>query len=102
MDKAMIRKAICCGALLVCAGCMGTIRVSDSRVAQQFQANHPYEHTTAAWFWGLSSPDSVTVAGDCGSNGMATVEIERTVGDWISMICTLGIRSPVTVRVVCK
>jgi len=102
MYKAMIRKAACCAALLVCAGCMGTIHVNDSRVVKQFQSNHLYEHTSAAWFWGFSSPGDVNVGGDCGSNGMASVEVERTWGDWISTICTVGIRSPTTVRVICK
>jgi hypothetical protein len=58
--------------------------------------------SVGTWFWGLKNEGGVNVGGMCGANGFATIQVERTFGDWMWTIFTLGIRAPVTVQFACR
>jgi hypothetical protein len=55
---------------------------------------------TATWAWGLVAAQPIDVSQQC-RNGIATVDTQLTVPNWLATLVTLGIYSPRSVTVTC-
>jgi hypothetical protein len=55
---------------------------------------------TATWAWGLVAAKPIDVSQQCRS-GIATVETQLSVPNWLATLVTLGIYSPRAVTVTC-
>lgn len=91
---------LCLPALVLCSlsvGCFHT-RVYSAGLPDP---DTPIEVRRAAYFWGLKAPQSLFVDKSC-PRGIAQVETRHTAGDLGWTVLTLGVYSPLTLRVTCS
>ncbi len=83
-------------------GCFGTTRLHYAENSLAATRSHVTEVSRASLFWGLSQPASINIAQYCGTSGVATIQVDHTIGDWALAVVTFGVYSPTTVSLTCQ
>jgi hypothetical protein len=92
VGRALTLAAVC----LVASACYHQI-VQTGRTPGTTVVQKPW---TATWLWGLVAAKPIDVSPQC-TSGIATVETQLTVPNWLASLVTLGIYSPRSVTVTC-
>ena len=94
----MLRMAVVAAVALSMAGC-STYRIGyrDATVAPGGQT---HEVSQNFFLWGLAGGDQVALDRLC-SNGVASIDSERSFVDGVLSVITAGLYTPMTVRVQC-
>ena len=88
---------------LATAGCFGTTHLYYSQASLQGQEDRvKVTDKTYNWLWGLVDGRGAVMGAACGTNGVATVEVEHGIGDWLWFVFTAGIYDRTTVTFSCQ
>jgi hypothetical protein len=100
VDQAIRLLLLTC--VLAGAGCFGTSHLYYSQASVQSQERVRVPTYAHNWVWGLVHGDDVVMGAACGQNGVATVDVEHTLGDWIWFIFSFGIYDRTTITFTCQ
>jgi hypothetical protein len=92
VGRAVTVAAVC----LLAAACYRQV-VQTGRTPGTTVVEKPW---TATWMWGLVPAQTIDVSSQC-TSGIATVETQMTVPNWLATVVTLGIYAPRNVKVTC-
>ncbi len=97
VESSMSRTALCLGILFLLSGCYhARVTTSDSKPATVV-----VEQTFASsWIYGLVPPKEIDATDKC-SSGVATVETRLSFVNQLVGALTLGIYTPMHIRVTC-
>jgi hypothetical protein len=84
------------------AGCFGTTHLYYSDASLQNAARATATVETHNWVLGLIDGQGQNMGGVCGMKGVATVDVEHTIGDWLFFALTVGIYNRTTVTFSCN
>jgi hypothetical protein len=90
------------GTALITTGCFGTTNLSYSMASMKTRDPIKVTTTTHNWIWGLVDGQGYIMGAACGTNGVATVQVEHTLGDWLYFVFTAGIYARTTVTFTCQ
>ncbi|HJQ20369.1 MAG TPA: hypothetical protein VJ867_08490 [Gemmatimonadaceae bacterium] len=92
----VIRAVVVGTACLLVAACYHQV-VQTGRAPGSTVVSKPW---TATWIFGLVPATPIDVSQQC-PNGIATVETQMTVPNWLATAVTLGIYAPRDVKITC-
>jgi len=101
--RCFVRTALLAAAVtLLGAGCFGTTRLYYSQASIRNPDRLKVTGSTHNWIWGLIDGKGAVMGAACGTNGVATVDVEHTLGDWVWFVLTVGIYNQTTVTFTCQ
>lgn len=89
-------------AALINVNCFGTTRLYYSQASLVNPSPVKVKGSTTNWFWGLVNGRSAIMGTACGQNGVASIEVQHAVGDWLFFIFTLGLYARTSVTFTCQ
>jgi hypothetical protein len=88
--------------LIGSAGCFGSTHLYYSQASVQSDQRLKVPAATHNWVWGLIHGQDVVMGAACGQNGVATIEVEHTLPDWLWFIFTVGFYNRTSVTFTCQ
>jgi hypothetical protein len=88
--------------LLTTSGCFGTTHVYYSQASVATAHSVTVKAVTHNWLWGLVDGDAVVMGAACGQNGVAAIDVEHGIVDWILFGVTFGIYARSSVVFTCQ
>jgi hypothetical protein len=88
--------------LLSTSGCFGTTHLYYSQASVAQEHSIKVKSVTHNWLWGLADGDAVVMGAACGQNGVASIDVEHGIVDWLLYGVTLGLYARSTVTFTCQ
>lgn len=84
------------------SGCFGTTRLYYSQASVATERSVLVKAVTHNWLWGLVDGDAVVMGAACGQNGVASIDVEHGIVDWVLFAVTFGLYARSTVVFTCQ
>jgi hypothetical protein len=88
--------------LLTTSGCFGTTRLYYSQASMATPHTIVVKSVTHNWLWGLVDGDAVVMGAACGQNGVAAIDVQHGIVDWLLFGVTFGLYARSTVVFTCE